>query len=99
MSSPDAPPAEPLPSVLTPVAPDESTPAEALRLLSALGRTTQGMEPAHNRRIFVNRTLRMDKIDLIGFDMDYTLALYNQPRIESLSVLCTLRKMVEKRGY
>ncbi|HEV3030532.1 MAG TPA: 5'-nucleotidase domain-containing protein, partial [Polyangia bacterium] len=33
-------------------------------------------------RVFVNRNLRLDKIELVGFDMDYTLALYNQARIE-----------------
>jgi len=29
----------------------------------------------------------MDSIEMIGFDMDYTLALYNQASIEELSRL------------
>jgi HAD superfamily 5'-nucleotidase-like hydrolase len=72
---------------------------EHLALLEALGRANPPLEPARTRRIFVNRNLTMDKIEVIGFDMDYTLALYNQPRIEALSVECTLKKMVENRGY
>jgi 5'-nucleotidase len=52
-----------------------------------------------SRRIFVNRNLRMDEIELVGFDMDYTLAIYNQPRLEAVSIEATLRKLVAKRGY
>jgi 5'-nucleotidase len=50
-------------------------------------------------RIFCNRNLRMDSIEMIGFDMDYTLALYHQDKLEKLSIQLTLQKMVEKRGY
>jgi len=50
-------------------------------------------------RIFVNRNLRLDKIEMVGFDMDYTLALYNQPRIEELSMRATLNKLVTAKGY
>ena len=69
------------------------------QLLDALGRATPQLEPPHSRRIFVHRNLMMDQVEVIGFDMDYTLALYNQPRLEQLSVQCTLRKMIEQRGY
>jgi HAD superfamily 5'-nucleotidase-like hydrolase len=31
--------------------------------------------------------------------MDYTLALYNQPNLEALSIACTLDKLVAQRGY
>ena len=50
-------------------------------------------------RVFVNRNLRLDKIEMVGFDMDYTLALYNQERIEELSVRATLDKLVTAKGY
>jgi 5'-nucleotidase len=50
-------------------------------------------------RVFVNRNLRLDKIELVGFDMDYTLALYNQARIEELSIRATLDKLVTAKGY
>lgn len=52
-----------------------------------------------SRRVFVNRNLRLDRMEFIGFDMDYTLAIYNQPRIETLSITCTLDKLVHQRGY
>jgi HAD superfamily 5'-nucleotidase-like hydrolase len=50
-------------------------------------------------RVFVNRNLRLDKIEMVGFDMDYTLALYNQARIEELSIRATLEKLVTAKGY
>ena len=50
-------------------------------------------------RVFVNRNLRLDKIEMVGFDMDYTLALYNQARIEELSMRATLDKLVTAKGY
>jgi 5'-nucleotidase len=50
-------------------------------------------------RVFVNRNLRLDKIEMVGFDMDYTLALYNQARIEELSIRATLDKLVTAKGY
>ncbi|KAK3094619.1 hypothetical protein FSP39_004109 [Pinctada imbricata] len=39
-------------------------------------------EPSH--RVFVNRSLNMDKIKFFGFDMDYTLAIYKSPQLETL---------------
>jgi 5'-nucleotidase len=68
-------------------------------LLEALGRPLPGPDIARARRIYVNRNLRMDECDLIGFDMDYTLALYNQPNLEALSIACTLDKLITKRAY
>lgn len=56
------------------------------------------MEPNWNQRIFVNRTLRMDQIQVVGFDMDYTLIIYKQAEMEKLSLRCTLEKMI-RCGY
>jgi HAD superfamily 5'-nucleotidase-like hydrolase len=50
-------------------------------------------------RIYVNRNLRLDQIEMVGFDMDYTLALYNQAQIEELSMRATLQKLVATKGY
>ncbi|HVR01026.1 MAG TPA: 5'-nucleotidase domain-containing protein, partial [Polyangia bacterium] len=44
--------------------------------------TTRPLDIPPQSRIYVNRNLRLDKIEMVGFDMDYTLALYNQARIE-----------------
>ena len=49
-------------------------------------------------RIFCNRNLRLDQIGVVGFDMDYTLAVYRQPEIDRLSITATARKLVAK-GY
>jgi 5'-nucleotidase len=50
------------------------------------------------RRIFVNRDLRLTGAAYIGFDMDYTLAIYDQPEMDNLSIQATAQKLV-KRGY
>ncbi|MBT8493007.1 MAG: HAD-IG family 5'-nucleotidase, partial [Deltaproteobacteria bacterium] len=34
-----------------------------------------------------------------GFDMDYTLALYQQERLEQLSIELTLNKLIQNHGY
>ena len=51
------------------------------------------------RDIFVNRNLRMAGVELIGFDMDYTLAIYHMRRLEQLAYDMTLAKLVSERGY
>jgi HAD superfamily 5'-nucleotidase-like hydrolase len=50
------------------------------------------------RRIFCNRNLRMSGIAWVGFDMDYTLAIYNQQEMDELSIRATIEKLVG-RGY
>ena len=71
-----------------------------LELLAKLGDAVpRSLDIPSQRRIFVNRSLPMADIELIGFDMDYTLALYNQPNLERLSIECTLRKLVDNHGY
>ena len=50
------------------------------------------------RRIFCNRSLRLDRVQMVGFDMDYTLAIYNQPEMDRLSIEATVKKLVD-RGY
>jgi 5'-nucleotidase len=70
-----------------PQAPDPTDPA------------TRPLDVPRASRIYVNRNLRLDKIEMVGFDMDYTLALYNQARIEELSMRATLDKLVTAKGY
>jgi len=64
-----------------------------------LGEVQTEIDVPRRDRVFCNRNLRMDSIEMIGFDMDYTLALYHQDKLEKLSIQLTLQKMVEKRGY
>ncbi|WP_245677690.1 HAD-IG family 5'-nucleotidase [Chondromyces crocatus] len=46
----------------------------------------------------MNRHLRLGQIDWVGFDMDYTLAIYNQTEMDALSIQGTMGKLVA-RGY
>jgi HAD superfamily 5'-nucleotidase-like hydrolase len=45
-------------------------------------------------RIFCNRSLNMRNIKAVGFDMDYTLALYKPEQFEVLAYNETLKKLV-----
>lgn len=49
-------------------------------------------------RIFVNRTVNMETIKYVGFDMDYTLAVYKSPAYEELGYNLALKKLI-KKGY
>lgn len=49
-------------------------------------------EPA--KRVFVNRNLRFEKIQFFGFDMDYTLAVYKSPQMESMSFRLIVDRMI-----
>lgn len=56
-------------------------------------------EIGRSREVFVNRNMRMANVELIGFDMDYTLAIYHMRRIEQLSFDMTLQRLVSQLGY
>ncbi|CAH8838999.1 unnamed protein product [Trichobilharzia szidati] len=49
-------------------------------------------------RIFVNRSLQLDKIKFFGFDMDYTLAQYKSPQYEELAFDIIKSRLI-KLGY
>ena len=69
------------------------------QLAALLGESPTEIDVGRRNRVFCNRNLRMDSIEMIGFDMDYTLALYHQAKLETLSIELTLRKMIENHGY
>ena len=52
---------------------------------------------AHQSRVFCNRHLKMTGISWVGFDMDYTLAIYNQERMDDLSIRATIGKLIAPR--
>jgi 5'-nucleotidase len=52
-----------------------------------------------NNRIFVNRTLNMNGIKVVGFDMDYTLVLYKEAELEALAFRFAIDELVERQGY
>jgi len=51
------------------------------------------------RRIFTNRTLRLEKIRHVGFDLDWTLANYRQDVVSQLAFELTLDRLVERYDY
>jgi HAD superfamily 5'-nucleotidase-like hydrolase len=85
-----APPAEPF------AAPAYETP-EVQALLQAPHAAHR--EVPRGRQVFVNRNLRMDRIEAVGFDMDYTLAVYHLQRLETLAFDMTLARMIAVMGY
>ena len=46
-------------------------------------------------RIFVNRSLTLEKIKFYGFDMDYTLAEYKSPEYEDLGFELVKNRLIE----
>lgn len=54
--------------------------------------------PPVGRRVYCNRNLRLDQVKAVGFDMDYTLAIYRQAEMDRLSIEATVAKLVEQ-GY
>ena len=52
----------------------------------------------YENRIFVNRSLRMEHIEAVGFDMDYTLAIYKQDA-EFLTWELALKRLITEYGY
>lgn len=54
--------------------------------------------PPAGRRVYCNRNLRLDQIKAVGFDMDYTLAIYRQAEMDRQSIEATVDKLVD-RGY
>ncbi|HNV71864.1 MAG TPA: HAD-IG family 5'-nucleotidase, partial [Candidatus Ozemobacteraceae bacterium] len=56
-------------------------------------------EITSGKKIFVNRTLNMNFIKLVGFDMDYTLVTYNVPAFENLVHQLVVDKLIHEKGY
>ncbi len=55
--------------------------------------------PISSTDIFCNRELRFDNLRAIGFDMDYTLAQYQQPAFDKLAFDGAKEKLVRSLGY
>jgi HAD superfamily 5'-nucleotidase-like hydrolase len=51
------------------------------------------------QRIYTNRSLRMQSIQAIGFDMDHTLALYDREPFEQLTFDLAVKRLVAEFGY
>jgi HAD superfamily 5'-nucleotidase-like hydrolase len=89
-------PAAPSPGTHAPPAYDA---AEVRALLERPHAAHPHREVPRARQVFVNRNLRMDKVEAVGFDMDYTLAMYHLVRLETLAFRMTLARMIEALAY
>jgi HAD superfamily 5'-nucleotidase-like hydrolase len=69
------------------------------RLLDLLkgSQTLPSLDPT--RQVFCNRNLDMRAIEWVGFDMDYTLALYHQAPLDRLTLHLTLQRLVRDLDY
>ncbi len=54
---------------------------------------SQIVDPA--RSIYVNRTLRFDSIEAVGFDFDHTLAVYNCENLDSLAMQLVIDRLIK----
>ncbi len=67
-------------------------------LLTALGASPDRLlEP--ERQVYTNRDLDLATTKLVGFDMDYTLAIYNKQPMEQLQYDLTVERLIAKAGY
>jgi len=55
--------------------------------------------PVSTNDVFCNRELKMSAVKAIGFDMDYTLAQYEQPAFDKLAFDGAKEKLVKALGY
>ena len=72
---------------------------ERSHYISLLLRLGNRLDEGRLRRVFVNRDLNQKAIQWIGFDMDYTLAVYNQAEFDRLCHDLTMTRLVDRYGY
>lgn len=72
----------------TPLSPD---------LLKLIGADDDLFDPS--RAVYTNRDLDLSGIKLVGFDMDYTLAIYNKAPMEQLQYDLTVERLITNLGY
>ena len=75
--------------------PDE----ERSKYIALLLRLGSRFDEGRFRRVFVNRDLNLKAIQWIGFDMDYTLAVYKQTEFDRLCHELTMDRLVDRYGH
>lgn len=75
--------------VFTPIA------KELLSIIEADG--NERLHPAE--AVYTNRDLDLSQIKLVGFDMDYTLAIYKKQPMEQLQYDLTVERLIQRAGY
>ena len=73
------------------------TPLDA-DLMAAIGANEAPLvDPA--RAVYTNRDLDLSRIKVVGFDMDYTLAIYKKQPMEQLQYDLTVERLIGRHGY
>jgi HAD superfamily 5'-nucleotidase-like hydrolase len=68
-------------------------------MMHLLERASAGADPAFERRVFINRTLRMETIEVICFDLDWTLAAYERELLHRLIFDTALERLIDRYDY
>lgn len=91
------PPASTAVPAVAPIAEPTFTPIaqELLALIEAEGE--ERLHPAE--AVYTNRDLDLSHIKLVGFDMDYTLAIYKKQPMEQLQYDLTVERLIQRAGY
>jgi 5'-nucleotidase len=63
-----------------------------------LERTASELTKDREGRVYVNRSISMDRIKYIGFDMDHTLVVYKSPEYDILAYDLTVDRLIAT-GY
>ncbi len=56
-------------------------------------------DPPFDRRVFVNRNLRMETIEVVCFDLDWTLAAYQRELLQRLIFETAIERLIEGHEY
>lgn len=82
--------------------PVEKSPLNGVSVTLTSANLNSSQEKSYKRRnmqrVFVNRSMHLEKIKFFGFDMDYTLAVYKNPDFESFSFELVKQRLIEM-GY
>lgn len=70
-----------------------------LQALLELIRHPDPIKIERSHHIFCNKDTNFNEVEAIGFDMDYTLAVYHQDQMDRLSVELTIERLIRERGY
>ncbi len=68
---------------------------DLLAAIAAEGELT--LSPAE--AVYTNRDLDLSQIKMVGFDMDYTLAIYKKQPMEQLQYDLTVERLIQRGGY
>ncbi|XP_052770663.1 cytosolic purine 5'-nucleotidase-like isoform X3 [Mya arenaria] len=66
-----------------------------LRLSRGMSTSYRMFKREPDKRVFVNRSLMLEKVKFFGFDMDYTLAVYKSPDYEALGFKLIKEQLVQ----